>query len=219
MDENNNIGTTNTSTDYVIGGATPTVEPTPVSEPAPAVASAPATEPVPAAAPTPATEPTPQPATSTANVYEQANSAATNPTPAKPIEDTPIYTTSTSTTSSSADSYSVPVAPTYASTDSTYSSTYDSTSSEPTSNGLAIASLILGIVSIILSCCCCGNILFSIGGIVCGCLQKPTADGKKPGMATAGIITSIVGIVAVIIFTALGALFGESIAELSNEFY
>lgn len=88
-------------------------------------------------------------------------------------------------------------------TDTTYSTTDESVSTTPVTNGLAIASLICGILSIVLSCCC-GNILFSIAGIVCGCLQKPDENGKKPGMATAGIITSIVGIVLLILLTIIG---------------
>lgn len=192
MDENNNIvpntSTESTPADYTIGGPS---------------------------------EPTPQAAPNTANIYEQANQAATNPS-ANKVEETPIYTTSNSsanTTSSTMDSYSVPVSTTYASTDSTYSntyhSTYDSTADAPASNGLSIASLVCGIVSIILSCCCCGNILFSIAGIVCGCLQKPNAEGKKPGMAIAGIITSIVGILLVIIIYAFSFIFGDYLSELA----
>lgn len=226
--------------DYTIGGpvsepATPVAEPTPVVEaaptaeptsiaeatpsvePAPAVEPTPVAEPAPAVEPTPS-EPTPQATPNTANIYEQANTAATNPT-ANKVEETPIYTTPDSSTSSSMDSYSVPVSPTYASTDSTYNTTYnttyDSTANAPVSNGLAIASLICGILSIITSCCCCGNILFSIAGIICGCLQKPNTEGKKPGMALAGIITSIAGIVLVIIIYALGFIFEDYLGDLS----
>lgn len=205
MEENNNVipngstpDTTNTSansTDYIIGGpATPVAETTSTSAPTPA----------------------PAPAASTADIYEQANDAAVNPT-ANKVEDTPIYTTSEPVQANSMDSYSVPNSTTYASTGATYSSnTYSSTTETTESKGLAIASLICGIVSILLSCCCCGNILFSIGGIVCGALQKPMANGKKPGMATAGIITSIVGIVFVIIMYIATAALGS--AGLLDEF-
>lgn len=217
MDENNNIVPNTSATDpkpadYTIGGSSDYTIGGPASEPTPTVESAPTTEPAPAVTPAPASEPTPQAAPNTANIYEQANTAATNPT-SNTVEETPIYTTTDSTTSSPMDSYSVPASTTYASTDSTYNttynSTYDSTADAPASNGLAIASLVCGIISIIMSCCCCGNILFSIAGIVCGCLQKPNAEGKKPGMALAGIITSIVGIVLVIIIYALGAVLQE----------
>ena len=218
MDENNNVmsngvtpettSTPSTTNDYVIGGpATPVAEPAaPAVEPAAPVVepTAPVVEPVATAA-----EPTPVAAPSTANIYEKANDAAINPTTENKVADTPIYTTS-STTDSMA-SYSAPVAPTYASADSstsnttytassTYSDTYTSTSTETTtSTGMATASLILGIVSIVTGCCCCGNVLFSIAGIVCFILQKPLEDGKKPGTATAGLITSLVGILMGII--------------------
>ncbi len=203
MDENNNVmsngvtpetSTPSTANDYVIGGpATPVVEPV-----------APAVEPA-----APATEPTPVAAPSTANIYEKANDAAINPITENKVADTPIYTTE-STVDPMA-SYSVPVTPTYASTDSstsnttyttnsTYSNTYTNTATETTtSTGMATASLILGIVSILTGCCCCGNIIFSIAGIVCGVLQKPLDDGKKPGTAMAGIITSAVGIAMALI--------------------
>lgn len=230
MDENNNI-VPNTSTDpkpadytiggpsdYTIGGSTsepvaPAVETTPAADSKPAEETTSAVDSNPAPS-----EPTPQETPNTASVYEQANAAATNPTTNK-VEETPIYTTPDSTSSSTTDSYSVPASTTYANTDSTYNNTYnttyDSTSDTPASNGLAIASLICGIISILMSCCCCGNILFSIAGIVCGCLQKPNAEGKKPGMALAGIITSIVGIVLVIIIYALGFVFEEYLSDLS----
>lgn len=210
MDENNNVmsngvtpeatSTPSTSNDYVIGGpATPVVEPAPATEPAPVAEPATATEPAPVA------EPTPVAASSTANIYEQANNAAINPSTDSKVADTPIYTTEPAVDPIA--SYSVPAATTYASTDSTStnstytaSSTYSSTTTETTaSTGMAMASLILGIISIVTGCCCCGNIIFSIAGIVCGILQKPLEDGKKPGTATAGIITSIVGVVMALI--------------------
>ena len=181
MDENNSLfpnGTTSTSTDaptstdYIIGGTS-----TPVSNPAPAVET------------TSTPEPTPAPAANTAKVYEQANDAATNP-----AADTPIYTTSTTTSSSTMDSYSVPTSTTYGSTNTTYGNTGVTTESK----GLATASMICGIASIILSCCCgcgCINLVLCIPGIICGVLQKPMSDGKKPSAAKVGIITSIVGIV------------------------
>lgn len=214
MDENNNVipsgatsetvtpSATSTSSDYVIGGpSTPVVEPVPT-----AVPETTATEPTPAAVPeSSASEPTPVEAPSTADIYEKANSAAINPT-SEPVTETPIYTTEpavTAPTYSYSDptaSFSSPASTTYASTDSTYSdTTYNSTSAAPVSTGMATASLICGIVSILASCCCCFGGIISIPGIICGCMQKPTEDGKKPGSATAGIITSIVGILISII--------------------
>lgn len=209
MDENNNIfpnGTTSESTgasasnDYIIGGAS-----TPITEPTSAV------------------ETTPAPTTSTANIYEQANDAAVNPT-ANTVTDTPIYTTSTPTGSNSMDSYSAPSSTTYASTGATYSNdtytnTYNSTGETTESTGLAIASLVCGILSILTGCCCCLNIVFIIPGIICGVLQKPMSDGNKPGMAKAGIITSIVGIVLCIIQILLSIFInGSGFMDSLNSF-
>lgn len=202
MDENNSLfpnGTTSTSTDaptstdYIIGGTS-----TPVSNPAPAVET------------TSTPEPTPAPAANTAKVYEQANDAATNPA-SNSTTDTPIFTTSTTAGSSTMDSYSVPTSTTYTNTgasysNDTYSSTYVSTGETTESKGLATASLICGIASILLSCCCgcgCINLLLCIPGIICGVLQKPMSDGRKPGTAKAGIITSAVGIVLGIIMSVV----------------
>lgn len=62
---------------------------------------------------------------------------------------------------------------------------------------LAIVSLVLGILSMV-TCCCYGifGILFGIGGIVCAVLAN--RQGKN-GLATAGFICSIIGIVLSVI--------------------
>lgn len=219
-----------TSTDYVIGGPSTTetaTTPTEVTSTTPEPV-APATEMVSEAAPTqdtaenttasetPASAPTPEAPASTADIYEKANEAAINPTAettsTSTEEGTTIFTT-TEPTSANSGSYSVPHT-TYASTDSTYArsetSYTNTTSNEPVSNTLAIVSLVCGILSILASCCCCFGAVLSIPGIICGCMQKPMEDGKKPGMATAGIITSGVGIViaiiSLIILIAMGGI-------------
>ncbi len=195
MDENTNVtsnGTsTSTNTDYVIGGS-----------------SAP-TEPVSSVAETTVTEPIPQPAEETSTVYEKANDAATNPT-VESVEETPIYTTDSV---SPMDSYSVPSTTTYASTDSTSSyNTYSGTVSDeaPVSSTLSVVSLVLGILTILTSCCCCASLITGIAGIICGVLQKPMEDGKKPGLATAGIITSAVGLAMYLLLCLIGFASGFS---------
>lgn len=76
---------------------------------------------------------------------------------------------------------------------------------EPVSKGLAIGSLVCGILSIV--CCCCGiNVIAGITGIILGCIQKKDENGKKPGMAIAGIITSSVGLLFAIIYLILNLL-------------
>ncbi|MCM1046350.1 MAG: DUF4190 domain-containing protein [Candidatus Gastranaerophilales bacterium] len=59
------------------------------------------------------------------------------------------------------------------------------------SNSLAIISLVMGILSIV-ACCCGIGFIFSIAGIICGISANKKGSS---GMATAGIICSIVGIV------------------------
>ena len=69
--------------------------------------------------------------------------------------------------------------------------------------GYSIASLSLGIAAILASCCCC--CLYFAGGI-CGILAIVFAilarrdnGGKMPGMAIAGLILGIVGILLCIV--------------------
>lgn len=85
-------------------------------------------------------------------------------------------------------------------------------------NALAIVSLVLGIISIVLGCC--GSwiaIVLGIGGIVCSVLSKK--EGKT-GMATAGMICSIVGIVLAIVVLILAVVFSVAlIGEMDTMSY
>ena len=97
---------------------------------------------------------------------------------------------------------------------------YDNTQSSTTSNqsnGLGIASLIMGILSIVSSCCCGTGIIFAILGFIFSLLQKPDSDGKKPGSATGGLITSIIGfllsIIGIFIFVYFGWLDSSSLSS------
>ena len=69
---------------------------------------------------------------------------------------------------------------------------------------LAVVSLVLGIVSLVL-CCCSGifSVPFGIGGIICAVLAKKNG---KSGMATAGLVCSIIGLVFGIMYTILGVM-------------
>ena len=71
-------------------------------------------------------------------------------------------------------------------------------------DALAIAALVLGIVSIVV-CCCSGifSIPFGIGGIICAVLSKKNG---KSGMATAGLVCSIIGLVFGIVSAILAVL-------------
>ncbi len=62
-------------------------------------------------------------------------------------------------------------------------------------NGYAIASLILGIISIPFACCYGLGIITAIIGIIMGIVSRKYNNNKLSGMALAGIICSIFGIV------------------------
>ena len=63
---------------------------------------------------------------------------------------------------------------------------------------LAIVSLILGIAAIIFGCCVTYvGIALGIGGIICSVMSKKK---QKSGMATAGLVCSIIGIVFAVIW-------------------
>ena len=77
-------------------------------------------------------------------------------------------------------------------------------------NGYAIASLVLGIVSVLCCCCCCfvdilGLILMGVAAIlaiVFAFLSKKNTNGKMDGKAIAGLILGIVAIVMLLLFLA-----------------
>ena len=73
------------------------------------------------------------------------------------------------------------------------------------STTLAIVSLVLGILSIVLGCCT-GWIgaLFGIGGIICAVFANKQ---EKTGIAKAGLICSIIGIVLGVLITILAVVF------------
>jgi len=92
-----------------------------------------------------------------------------------------------------------------------------STPAPASGKGLAIASLILGILSLCASVgWFCGGPL-SIVGLILGFL------GRKPaskGLATAGIILSAVGLVLTVIFFILGIVFrGPILNNIYNQIY
>lgn len=73
-------------------------------------------------------------------------------------------------------------------------------------NTLGLISMILGIVSIPLSCCLGGGILFGAGAIVLGYLgkQKVTQGvANNAGQAKAGLICGIVGVALSLLWLVL----------------
>lgn len=77
-------------------------------------------------------------------------------------------------------------------TQNIYSSAYTEPAAygEASTPGLAIASLVMGIISIVLSCCCGVGMIFAIAGII---MAISANKQVKTGIATAGLICSIVG--------------------------
>ena len=73
--------------------------------------------------------------------------------------------------------------------------------------GLAIASLVMGILSIVLSCCCGSGIIFGIPGLI---MSIVAGKQNKSGVGTAGLVCSIIGIVfsciVLIYYFAIGGL-------------
>ncbi len=74
-------------------------------------------------------------------------------------------------------------------------------------NGYAIASLVLGIVSVLSCCCCCtsGMGLIVMGvcailAIVFAFVSKKNSAGKMDGKAIAGLVLGIVAIVMLLLF-------------------
>lgn len=92
-------------------------------------------------------------------------------------------------------------------------------------NGFAIASLVLGIVSVLCCCCCCfadtlGLIVMGVAAIlaiVFAFLSKKNTNGKMDGKAIAGLILGIVAILVLLLF--LVALVGvyTMIGQVSQE--
>lgn len=79
-------------------------------------------------------------------------------------------------------------------------------------NGMALASLIVSIVSLLVGCCCIGWIGL-IGSIVSLVLGIMANKKEKTGMATAGIVISIIGIVFSIASIVIGIIFADTLED------
>ena len=81
--------------------------------------------------------------------------------------------------------------------------------------GLAIASMVLGICSIVFCCVWYLSAVLAIVGLV---LAIVSLKGEKPGrgMAIAGLITSIIGLVIVVVVVFI---LGMSLADLNSYYY
>lgn len=77
-------------------------------------------------------------------------------------------------------------------------------------DGLAIASLVLGIASIIMTCCITYvAIVLGIVGIV---LAVQSNKKQKSGLATAGLVCSIIGIAIAVICIVIALVFGTALS-------
>ncbi len=63
-------------------------------------------------------------------------------------------------------------------------------------DALAVVSLVMGILSIVMCCCYGIGAIFGIPGLICAILSKKKA---KSGLATAGLVCSIIGLVLSVI--------------------
>ena len=110
-------------------------------------------------------------------------------TPVEPVV-TPVSTPMTETVNVNTGSYS------YQDNTAQYGASMYTQSAvveeEQKTPGLAIGALVMGIVSIVLSCCCGSGIIFAIAGLIMAIVANKK---QKSGVGTAALICSIVGIV------------------------
>lgn len=84
------------------------------------------------------------------------------------------------------------------------------------SKGLAIASMVCGICSIVLCCLSWVDAIIAVVGLVLGIVSKVKKMGGK-GMSTAGIICSVVGLLLVVLFYVL-LILGVASAYMTGDF-
>ena len=161
----------------------------PVSPVTPPAQPAPPVQPTPPAQPTPPTQPTAAWAP-----------PAGQPPVQQPTQQIPVY-------------QSTPGQPNYPVTPPTYSSApppvlYPMAPVQPPvpGKGAALASLILGIVSIVLTVTCCGMIISwipALVGLILGIVAR--AKGNKSGMSIAGLILCGLSLGLILVLTVLSA--------------
>ena len=223
MDENTNMNGTNSenaNTNITMDDIEPTI---PLDPSVPITPATPVMDSTPVEAAAPAADSTPvetaAPVTDSAPVETAAPVMEETPV-TMPVENNPFATPYSQPVTSETypSDYSQPmVSETYgynnqysqATNNTASTASYTSTPAEPFSQGMAIASLVLGILSILFICCDPLSIIVGIVGLILGCIQKPNpSTGKKPGMAIAGIVCSICGLAISIIYILLN-IFAE----------
>lgn len=98
-----------------------------------------------------------------------------------------------------------------------YSETIDlnNDSNEPESKTYSVLSLIMGILSLVFCCCSIVGIIPGIVGIILA--NKAKKNGETSGMATAGLVCSIIGIVFGAIVTIFYAIYFAAVMQVINE--
>ena len=87
--------------------------------------------------------------------------------------------------------------------------------------GAGVASLVLGIVSLVLFCVYFFSIPAGIAGIITGCISvsKAKAVGAKSGMGVAGIVCSVIGmLIAILVIVAAAGVFVSRFGEVFETF-
>jgi hypothetical protein len=83
-------------------------------------------------------------------------------------------------------------------------------SERPDQSGMALASLVMGILGMVTACCCYGGLMFGSLGILFALLSK--TEDRFEGYAKAGLITSSIAfllvLLVVIIFIGTSAMSG-----------
>lgn len=86
------------------------------------------------------------------------------------------------------------------------------------SSGLSIASMVLGIVAICLSCCFyyvslpCAVVGLVFGAVALSKISKGEADGK--GMAIAGLVLSIISVIPAVIMIVVGQSLASELTSM-----
>lgn len=80
-------------------------------------------------------------------------------------------------------------------------------------HGYAIAGLVLGILSVVFSCCYGIGVILGVVGLILAILARKS--GNKEGVCTAGIVLSIIGVVLGIIMFILTVIVGLSAEDFN----
>lgn len=99
----------------------------------------------------------------------------------------------------------------YSSQNAAYDTSVASTEEADKTPGLSIAGLVLGIISIVFSCCGCFSVAFGIAGLIMSIIGN---SKKKTSAGTAGLICSIVGIVLSLILIIVSAVFSINLSDM-----